>query len=413
MSHGTGARVVITGRGVVSPLGVGLGAHWDALAAGRSAIAPCDRLAAFGAPPPPAAVVADDAIRPHLARLPRKQQKLYNRPTLLAMLAASMAMEDAGLAAGAGDPTRFGVVLGVNAVGWELDAMTRYLAACESPEAPGTLDLARANRFCMKSINPLDFSLKTLPNLAAGHVAIAWDAQGMCRALAEGMVAGMHAIGQAFRTIEDGDLDAALCGGTDAQLEEFLFAAYWGGGVVAADAAGPGIVAAEGSGVLVLEEAERARARGAPVRAEVLAFAAAAGDGAIAAECDAERLTVRIASVVGTALDEAGVLPDLIALHAEGMAGHDAPEEAALARVLPRGAAPARVALKRAHGHLGAAAGPVELLACSAAFEHAMIPATALTSPEGAPPRHALVISIGLFGECAAIVLGCGDAVSP
>jgi 3-oxoacyl-[acyl-carrier-protein] synthase II len=400
---------MITGRGVVSPLGVGLDAHWDALAAGRFALAPCERLAALASPAPPATAVADDAIRPHLGRLPRKQQKLYNRPTLLAMLAASMAMEDAGLTAGAGDPSRFGVVLGVNACGWELDAMTRYLAACESPEAPGTLDLARANRFCMKNINPLDFSLKTLPNLAAGHVAIAWGAEGMCRALADGMIAGTHAIGQAFRTIADGDLDVALCGGTDAQLEEFLFAVYWAAGIVASDAAGTGVVPGEGSGVLVVEEAGRARARGARVRGELLAFAAAAGDGAVGPERDREQLAARIASVVGAAIDEADVVPDLVALHGEGMPAHDAAEAAALARVLPRGAAPARVALKRAHGHLGAAAGPVELLACSAAFEHAMIPATALTVPEGAQPRHALVISIGLFGECAAIVLGRGE----
>jgi 3-oxoacyl-(acyl-carrier-protein) synthase len=404
------ARVVVTGRGVVSPLGVGFGAHCEALAAGRSVVGACDRLVAFGAPP--AAVVPDDALRPHLARLPRKQQKLYNRPTLLAMLAASMAMEDAGLGAGAGDPARFGVVLGVNTVGWEVEAMTGYLAACESPEAPGTLDVARANRFCMKSINPLDFSLKTLPNLAAGHVAIAWDAEGMCRALAEGMVAGTHAIGQAFRTIADGELDVALCGGTDAQLEEFLFATYWSAGIVARDAGGAGCVPGEGSGVLVLEEAGRARARGARVHGELLAFASAAGDGAVGSECDAERLAARVAAVVGAALDEADVVPDLVALHAEGVPGHDVAEHAALARVLPRDPAPVRLAFKRQHGHLGAAAGPVELLACSAAFEHAIIRATALTGPEGAPPHHAVMISIGFFGECAAIVLGRGDGAA-
>ena len=76
MKTADAARVVITGRGLVSPLGGGIDAHWDALESGRSAVASCDRLAAFGAPAPLAAVVADDALRPHLARLPRKQQKL-------------------------------------------------------------------------------------------------------------------------------------------------------------------------------------------------------------------------------------------------------------------------------------------------------------------------------------------------
>src|SRR2546425_12065122 len=88
------------------------------------------------------------------------------------MLGAALAMEDAGLQPGAGDPRRFGVVLGVNPLAWDLGAMLAYLGASESAAMPGTLDMATANAFCMRHINPLDFSLKTLPNLAAGHVEI-------------------------------------------------------------------------------------------------------------------------------------------------------------------------------------------------------------------------------------------------
>ena len=102
-------RVVITGRAVVSPLAVGVDAHWQALVDGRSAMAQVDRLTALGLDVSRGATVSAELIQPHLTRLPRKQQKLYNRATLLGMLAASLAMEDAGLAAGAGDPLRFGV----------------------------------------------------------------------------------------------------------------------------------------------------------------------------------------------------------------------------------------------------------------------------------------------------------------
>jgi 3-oxoacyl-[acyl-carrier-protein] synthase II len=163
--------------------------------------------------------VAPEAIQPHLARLPRKQQKLWNRVTLLAMLGGALAMEDAALSPGAGDPRRFGVLLGVNMLAWDLGSMLEYLAAAESPQTPGALDMARASGFCMRSINPLDFSLKTLPNLVAGHLAIANDAQGFCRAVTEGHVGGARAVGDAARLIDEGDLDVALCGGADDQLE--------------------------------------------------------------------------------------------------------------------------------------------------------------------------------------------------
>src|SRR3989442_1689052 len=180
------------------------------------------------------------------------------------MLGAALAMEGAGLQPGAGDPRRFGVVLGVNPLAWDLGAMLAYLGASESAATPGTLDMATANAFCMRHINPLDFSLKTLPNLAAGHVAIAHDAQGFCRAMTEGPIGGARAVGDAYRLIGEGDLDVALCGGADAQLEELFFATHWGAGLIAADDGdSAGLTAGEGAGLLVLEAADHPRARGA------------------------------------------------------------------------------------------------------------------------------------------------------
>src|SRR5947209_10681622 len=155
----TARRVVLTGRGVVSPLGVGVDAHWDALCAGRSGVARLDRLAALGLPASRGGAVAPALVQPHLGRLPRKQQKLYNRATLFAMLGAALAMEDAGLAPGAGDPTRLGVVLGVNPLAWDLAAMLTYLVASESRQAPGTLAMAVANGFCVDRLHPPRLSL--------------------------------------------------------------------------------------------------------------------------------------------------------------------------------------------------------------------------------------------------------------
>ena len=404
----TGRRVVLTGRGVVSPLGVGIAQHWEALCAGRTAVGRRDRLAALGLPASRGAEVTPEAIQPHLARLPRKQQKLYNRPTLLAMLGAALAMEDAGLGPGAGDPSRFGVLLGVSTLAWNLSAMIEYLVASESPEAPAVLDMARANGFCLRSINPLDYSLKTLPNLIAGHVAIANDTQGFCRAITEGPVGGARAIGDAFALIADGDLDVALCGGADDQLDELFFATHWGAGVIGSDDGRPGLVPGEGSGLLVLEEAEHALARDAPVHGEMVGFASGAGDGRLAGDDDPAPLAERLARVIDTVLEEAQDTPDLVSLHGDGIPAHDDAEQTALARVLGGGASSTPyLRMKQAHADLGAAASPVELLACSAALEHATLP-RAVSQPLPSAPsayRSALVLSLGLFGECSALMV--------
>jgi 3-oxoacyl-(acyl-carrier-protein) synthase len=404
----TGRGVVLTGRGVVSPLGVGIEPHWDALCAGRSAIGRRDRLAALGLPAARGAEVTPEALQPHLARLPRKQQKLWNRTTLLAMLGGALAMEDAGLGSGAGDPRRFGVLLGVSMLAWDLGSMLEYLAAAESPSTPGELDVARASAFCMRAINPLDFSLKTLPNLIAGHLAIANDAQAFCRAIIEGHVGGARAIGDAARLIDEGDLDVALCGGADDQLDELFFATHWGGGVIAADDGRPGLVPGEGSGLLVLEQAEHAIARGARVHGELVGFASAAGDGDLGGGNDSQRLADRLTRVIDTVLEEAKTAPDLVSLHGDGIPVHDEAEGMALARTLAAVAPSApRLRLKAAHADLGAAASPVELLACASALRHATLPpAVADHSPSRTLVfRSALVLTLGLFGECSALMM--------
>ena len=403
-----GRGVVLTGRGVVSPLGVGIEPHWEALCAGRSAVGRRDRLAALGLPASRGAEVAPEAIQPHLGRLPRKQQKLWNRTTLLAMLGGALAMEDAGLGAGAGDPRRFGVLLGVNMLAWDLGSMLEYLAAAESQVAPGVLDVARASAFCMRSINPLDFSLKTLPNLIAGHLAIANDARGFCRAVTEGHVGGARAVGDAARLIDEGDLDVALCGGADDQLEELFVAAHWGGGVIAADDGRPGLVPGEGSGLLVLEEAEHALARGARVHGELVGFASAAGDGDLGGGDDPRRLADRLTRVIDTVLQEARTAPDLVSLHGDGIPAHDEAEGVALALTLGVVAPSApRLRLKAAHADLGAAASPVELLACSSALRHATLPPAVSDHRPSTTPvfRSALVLALGLFGECSALMM--------
>ena len=313
--------MVLTGRGVVSPLGVGIEAHWEALCAGRSAVGRRDRLAALGLSTVRGAEIAPETVEPHLARLPRKQQKLWNRATLL---------------------------------------------------------------------------------------AIANDAQGFCRALTEGHVGGARAVGDAARLITAGDLDVALCGGADDQLDELFVATYWGAGVIAGDDGRPGLVPGEGAGVLVLEEAEHAIARGARVHGELVGFASAAGDGNLVGAGDPPRLADRLTRVIDEALEEAKTAPDLVSLHGDGIPAHDRAEAKALARTLGVVAPSApRLRLKAAHADLGAAAGPVELLACSSALRHATLPPAAADHAPSRTPvfRSVLLLTLGLFGECSALMM--------
>jgi 3-oxoacyl-[acyl-carrier-protein] synthase II len=236
-------------------------------------------------------------------------------------------------------------------------------------------------------------------------------------------VGGARAVGQAFRLVEEGDLDVALCGGTDAQLEELFFTNYCGAGLLAADDGGrAGFVAGEGSGILVLEALERAQARGATIHAEILGYAAGAGDGRIVRDAEASPDVERLARVIEIAIEDAGAEPDVISVHGDGSPAHERAEKEALRRVFgARLAGLPIIRMKDAHGDLGAASCPVELLACSEALRHDIIPPIVSSSSETPGARRhltatgrqgsrhrrcALVLSLGLFGESAALMLG-------
>lgn len=412
----SGRRVVITGRGVVSPLGVGFDRHWSAVIRGEPAIGSSKRVAPLGLASTVAAEIHPEMLGEELARLPRKQQKLYNRMTLLAMIAAALATEDAGLAPGSVEPTRLGVYLGVNVVSWELGLLLGYLNHSESESTRGEMDLARANAYCMRAINPLDYSLKTLPNLTAGYIAIAHNAQGMCRAYMDGAVGGLLAIGDAFHAIREGELDVAICGGADAQVEELVYASAVGMGFVAREGqAGTGLIPAEGSALLVLEAEDRARSRGAVPHAEVLGVSSMLGGSRLAIETDPRELAGRFGRAMARGIAAAGISrPDVMVLHQDGIASVGEAERLAVEGLPVAQRPPTVVALKGLHGHLGAASPPAEVLTCSAFLEHGMIPpmiSRISVSAALGPPATAVVNALGLFGEIACLALGV--AVGP
>lgn len=429
-------RVVVTGLGVVSPLGIGLEEHWASLIAGRSAITRSRRLADHGFPVGVAAEIPEPMIRAQLGRLPRKQLKLLSRVMLFGMLGSSLAVEDGVLKDGSFESTRCGVFLGTFFTALDFPAFLHWMAEAESSEIAETLDVGKANAYCMSSINPVDYSLKTMPNLAAGHIAIAQNAQGFCRVIADGCIAGLQAVGQAYWAIKEDRLDVALCGGAEAPLEEFVLVNFCVTDMLAQgvedpesaccpfDAGRRGTVLGEGAGMLVLEEYRHALSRGAKIYGEVLGFGSSAGDPTITHESlKLKAVTERLSLAMSSALAEAHRdRVDLIAANGDSTKVNDLAETLAikglfgpLARKIPV------TATKAMHGHLISGSGSLETINALLALNRDMIPPTLnLRNPESGcdldyvPYRAretkgmkvALVNSVGLFGESASLVVG-------
>ena len=428
-------RVAVTGIGVVSPLGIGVEHHWEGLISGRSAIAQSRRLADHGFPVDVVAEIPEAILREQFYRLPRKQLKLFSRVMLFGMIASSLAVEDGRLSQGSFDSTRCGVFLGTFFTTLNVPAFLRWMTEAESSSVTETLDLGRANAYCMTSMNPVDFSLKTMPNLAAGHIAIGHNAQGFCRVIADGCTGGLQSLGQAFLAIKESQLDVALCGGAEAPLEEFIFVNLCTLDFLARgkektgrlcspfDALRSGTVLGEGAAMLVLEELEHARSRRARIYGEIVGYGSTAGDARIASRSDkveagAERVGLAMRSALREA-DEKTV--DLIAANGDSTKTNDLAETQAIKEVFGSQARNIPVsATKATHGHLISGSGVLELVGGLLALNRAIIPPTLnLRNPdpecdldyvanearEKSGMRVALVNSIGLFGESAAVVV--------
>ena len=421
-------RAVITGVGVVSPLGIGSQAHWSALIAGRSAVARVDRLTQLGFPVDVGAEVSGQAVAACLPRLPKKQVKLYNRATTFAMAAASLAAADAGITAPVADPLRAGVILATLFIPYPIQSVLPLLPRAEAADARDRVDLGKAMKQCLGGVNPLDLSLKIVPNLTAGHLAIHFGLRGACRTVADGWTGGLLAIAQAATAIREGALDLAFCGGAECPLEEMVFADLCSTELLSPAAASPdrtcrpfglgrrGTVAGEGAAVLVLEAEEHAARRGAPARA------VCAGFGAASADPSPEGVRDSLSRALRAALDESRRdAPDLVSLHGDGSAEGDLGEATAW-QAIAAGAGdwPTLYATKGAHGNLVSAAGPLEAAGAVMALERETVPPSrnceqtdpvcglslVADGPRAVPGmRTAVVSALGAFGEAACLVL--------
>jgi len=374
-------RVVITGTGVISPVGNDTTQFWSALQAGHCGISACPELAEqHNLPVHVAGVVRD--FDPTAYGLTVKDTKRNDRFCLFAQAAAWQAMQESGLEAGTNiEPERLGVYIGTG-----IGGMQTFIEQTKVMLEEG------ANR-----ISPL-FIPKMIGNIAAGNIAIRYHAEGANLTTSAACASSTQSVGEAFRAIRYGYADAILAGGTEAVLNPLAF-----GGFVSAhalthaedplqaslpfSAQRGGFVMAEGAAILVLEEYEHAVSRGANILAEITGY----GN-----YCDAHHATaprpdgIPASRAIRDALQQSGYQAGealYVNAHGTGTQLNDTTETVAIKLAL--GEEEARRAsissTKSMTGHMIGAAGAIEILASALALRDGIIPPTiGLTDPDPA-----------------------------
>jgi 3-oxoacyl-[acyl-carrier-protein] synthase II len=377
-------RVVITGMGCVTPLGVRVEQLWKNLVAGASGVGYTTIFDASRFPTKISAEVRDWDIRDEGRTEPTWSR--VGRHTRFAAGAALQAMADAGLSAGlAADPTRLGVYLGSGEGNQDFMAFMRMMTASLDGE---TLDVARFTKAGLETLQPLA-EVEQDPNMPAAHVASLFDAQGPNLNCLTACAASSQAIGEAAELVRRGEVDVMLSGGTHSMIHPFgitgfnLLTALSTRNDEPRRASRPfdnerdGFVIGEGSAMVVLEEFEHARRRGARIHGELLGYGSTA---------DAYRITDThpegrgAATCIGLALEDAGLGPadiDYVNAHGTSTSVNDRVETLAIKKVFGDRAYQTPVSsTKSMMGHLIAAAGATELIVCLMAIRDNMLPPT-------------------------------------
>jgi 3-oxoacyl-[acyl-carrier-protein] synthase II len=403
--------VVVTGLGLVSPLGVGTSATWDAITAGQSGIGP---ISLFDPSRYSTRFAGEVKDFDPLAWMEKKEVKKCGRFIQFALACATMAVEQSGLAIGPGNANRVGVTIGSGIGGFEVIEKEHKVLLERGPDR----------------VSPF-FILAAIVNLAAGQVSVRFGAKGPNSAVATACTTGAHSIGDAFRLIQGGYADAMICGGTEAAITPLGIAGFAAMRALSTRNDAPerasrpwdvdrdGFVVGEGAGILVLEEMAQAERRGAVPLAELVGYGMSAdahhpsappddGDG--------------VARVMTAALEDARLMPadiQYLNAHATSTPLGDRAEAVAIARVF--GGQASRLAVsstKSMTGHLLGGAGALEAgLTVLALRDQLAPPTTNLDRPDpdnllnlvpGRAARmditHAMTNSFGFGGTNASLI---------
>jgi 3-oxoacyl-[acyl-carrier-protein] synthase II len=362
-------RVVVTGVGLVSPLGIGTDVTWRGLLDGRSGIGP---ITLFDATRYSTRFAGEVPQFDPLRWIDKKDVKKCARFIQFAIAATTMAMEQSRLRIGPENAERVGVAIGSGIGGFEVIEREHSVLLERGPDR----------------VSPF-FILSAIVNLAAGQVSVRLGAKGPNSAVATACTTGAHAIGDAFRLVRDGYADAMICGGAEASITPLGVAGFAAMRALSTRNDDPerasrpwdidrdGFVVGEGAGILVLEAADDAARRGAVALAECVGYGMSA---------DAHHVTSPppdgdgVARAMRAALDDADLSPGdvgYINAHATSTPLGDAAEAAAIARVFAtRSPAIVVSSTKSMTGHLLGGAGALEAGVTVLALRDQMVPPT-------------------------------------
>ena len=368
-AHNGAQRIVVTGLGLVTPLGTGVEKNWTALMAGRSGIGPITRFECADFPTRIAGEVRDFTPEDWIERREIKKMDPFIQ---FALAAAQMAMDQSGLKIPPADADRVGVIVGVG------------MGGIHSIEQFHTLYLESR----LRRVSPF-FVAKVIANLAPGQISIRFGARGVNYTPTSACASGATAVGEAFRNIRHGYQDAVIAGGTEASL-----CGLGVGGFIAMralstrndeperasrpfDRGRDGFVVAEGAGIVVLESLEHATARGARILGEVIGYGASADAFHITAPAPGGEGAMRC---MQQALGDAGVAPNEVGyINAHGTATqyNDASESEAIRKVFGAHAGALAVSsTKSMTGHTLGAAGGIEAVYTVLALDRRRLPPT-------------------------------------
>jgi len=404
-------RVVITGMGAVTPIGNTVPEFWNSLIAGQCGI---DFITKFDTEAMTVKIAAEVKNFDPTVYIPRDQVRKTDLFTQYALYAAAQAMEQSGLTDTNINPERLGVYVGSGVGG--VDTLLK------EADKLFTRGPSRVSPFCVPS---------SIANVAAGNVAIRFNAQGPCLSIVTACATSTHCIGEAFRSIKHGYADAIIAGGTEATIIPLCVAGFTNcmaltrrndpkTACVPFDKRRDGFVLGEGAGIVVLEEYQHAVDRGATILAEVCGYSNT---------CDAYHITAPDAEAAGSsraiaqAIAEAGWENPCdgglyINAHGTSTPMNDKIETLAIKRALGEHALSAQISsTKSMTGHTLGAAGAIEAVASVLALQNGILPPTigyAEQDPDcdldyipnqarACAVDHALSVSLGFGGHNACL----------
>ena len=409
-------RVVITGLGIISPLGSTLHDNWTSLIKGTSGI---DFISSFDCSSWKVKI-AGEATCFDASCLPakKKQIKLMNRDAQLAVAATGLALEDARLNREAIEPAAIGIAFGAFGIQYTFQEAYAFLEALEGKD----------------TLNPL-WPLSILPNMSLCHSAIVHNLKGPNISFCSLTASGTQAVGEAFKYIKNGEADLFVAGGCSSLNPSYLFSLD-ASHLLSREADTPctacrpfderrnGLVVGEGAAAVMLEELAHAQARNAPVYGELIGYASVQREAALSPETPPGTIGVEgVVACLAEVIRQAGLAPrDIDYLNAEGNATplSDWVETEAIKRVFGDYAPTLSISsTKAAMGHLLCASGPAELIVGILAMRDGMVPPT-LNYEHPDPhcdldytPNHprsreintVLSLTLGLSGEHAALCI--------